>query len=44
MPSTFYNGLSKEGQILVNEAMDMIRPGYDPQAHLMGRMVDGKPH
>ena len=44
MASTFYNNLSKEGQILVNEAMDMIRPGYDKEAHLMGFMHNGRPH
>lgn len=43
MPSTFYNNLSKEGQILVNEGMEMIRGRYDASAHLLGRMVNGKP-
>ena len=36
MYSAFFNNLSREGQILVQEAMEMIRPGYDPAAHLVG--------
>ena len=43
MPSSFFSSLSREGQTLVQEAMAMLRPGYDPAAHLMGRMENGRP-
>lgn len=44
MYSAFFNSLSKEGQILVHEAMEMIRPGYDAAAHLVGSIENGRPH
>lgn len=43
MPNAFFEALSREGQTLVREAMDMLRPGYDARAHLMGRTVEGRP-
>ena len=44
MSSDFFNSLSREGQILVRDAMDMLRPGYDANAHLIGHCRDGRPH
>lgn len=43
MPSAFFESLSHEGQTLVQEAMEMIRPEYDAQFHLVGRMVNDRP-
>ena len=44
MPSTYYESLSREGKILVNEAMEVMRPRYDEKVHLMGFRMKGKAH
>ena len=43
MPSPFYESLNREGQTLVREAMDVLRPQYDGAAHLIGRTENGRP-
>lgn len=42
MPSRYYESLSREGKILVNEAMEVMRPHYDAEAHLIGYKADGQ--
>lgn len=42
MPSTFYQHLSHESQVLVDQAMDVLRPSYDPEAGLIVHEWHGK--
>ncbi len=44
MPSAFYNALSPEGRTLVDEAMAVMRPHYDPAAHMIGHAHGGRAH
>ena len=42
MPSKFYEQLSHEGKVLVDQAMEAMTPSYDPEEGLIGRTRNGK--
>ena len=42
MASKFYEQLSHEGKVLVDQAMEVMTPSYDPEEGLIGRTRNGK--